>query len=725
MICSTSTRHVPPPKLPIESSPHPLSTSISLATSASHLKQIHAKIIRNNTPSPTPLLFNILLSSLQFNSSLQYSISFFLNLPILQPHLYNKLFLQLSRSTSPQNALLFWEIIRNKDLVIDRFGFPNLIKAAAKALALKEGMQMHCLGAKLGFDLDPFVQTSLVMLYASCGNMSDARLMFDKMSHRDIVTWNILIDGYFQCGQFDDVIDLLNDMRSSNVQPDGRMFSTILSACGRSGNLEIGKVIHEFLSDGNTPMDSHLQSALLGMYARSGSMDVAQDLYDTLTPKNIVASTTMLSGYAKIGHVEAARKIFELMIDKDLVCWSAMISGYAESDHPIEALNLFNEMQASGIKPDQVTMLSVISACANLGALDQSKRLHKLVKKSGFGNALPINNALIDMYAKCGSLEGAREVFNQMHRKNVISWTSMITACAMHGDADNALTLFRHMKAENIEPNWITFVGVLHACSHTGLVEVGEKIFASMVNEYNITPKLEHYGCMVDLYGRAKLLREALEVVETMPQAPNVIIWGSLMAACRLHGESELGEYAAKQLLLLAPDHDGAHVFLSNIYAKERKWEYVREVRRFMKHKCIDKERGLSKIEIGSKVYEFSTEDKKHERANDIYNKLDEVVSMLKDAGYAPDTRGVLLDIDEDEKENAVLWHSEKLALCWGLIGQKNRSTIRIMKNLRICQDCHNFIKLVSKEFDREIIVRDRTRFHHYRDGVCSCKDYW
>lgn len=530
---------------------------------------------------------------------------------------------------------------------------------------------------------------------------------------------------YCQSGLFNDALLLFEEMKNYNVEPDEMMLSTVLSACGRAGNLSYGKMIHDFIMENNIVVDPHLQSALVTMYASCGSMDLALNLFEKMTPKNLVASTAMVTGYSKLGQIENARSVFNQMVKKDLVCWSAMISGYAESDSPQEALNLFNEMQSLGIKPDQVTMLSVITACAHLGALDQAKWIHLFVDKNGFGGALPINNALIEMYAKCGSLERARRIFDKMPRKNVISWTCMISAFAMHGDAGSALRFFHQMEDENIEPNGITFVGVLYACSHAGLVEEGRKIFYSMINEHNITPKHVHYGCMVDLFGRANLLREALELVEAMPLAPNVIIWGSLMAACRVHGEIELGEFAAKRLLELDPDHDGAHVFLSNIYAKARRWEDVGQVRKLMKHKGISKERGCSRIELNNEIHEFLVADRSHKHADEIYEKLDEVVSKLKLVGYSPNTCSILVDLEEEEKKEVVLWHSEKLALCYGLMRDGTGSCIRIIKNLRVCEDCHTFIKLASKVYEREIVVRDRTRFHHYKDGVCSCKDYW
>lgn len=608
---------------------------------------------------------------------------------------------------------------------MDRFSFPPLLKACSRAHALVEGREIHGLAEKLGYGVDPFVQTGLIRMYGSCGRVLDARLVFDKMSHRDVVAWSIMIDSYYQSGLFDDALVLFEEMKSSNVEPDEMILSTILSACSRARNLNCGKLIHEFINQNNMLIDAHLQSALITMYSSCKSMDLAQDLYDKLLHKNVVVSTAMVTGYSKLGNIESARAIFDQTDEKDLICWSAMISGYAESEHPQKALELFDDMQILGLKPDPITILSVISACANLGALEKAKWAHKYVDTHGFDGTLPVNNALIDMYAKCGSLKGSIEIFNRVSKKNVITWTSMISAFAIHGDAKKALKLFYKMKNEKVEPNEVTFIGVLYACSHGGLVDEGRKIFSSMLNTYNITPKFEHYGCMVDLFGRANLLREALEVVEQMPMGPNVVIWGSLMAACRVHNELELGEFAAKRVLDIEPAHDGAHVLLSNIYAKRKRWDDVNDVRRLMREKCVYKERGCSRIELNNEIYEFLMADTYHKRADEIYAKLDEVASELQSVGYAPNISDVLVDSDEDEKRGLVLKHSEKLALCYGLISQEKGSEIRIVKNLRICEDCHAFMKLVSRVYQRNIIVRDRTRFHHYKDGVCSCKDYW
>lgn len=433
----------------------------------------------------------------------------------------------------------------------------------------------------------------------------------------------------------------------------------------------------------------------------------------------------MVFGYSKIGRIEIARSIFDRMPDKDLICWSAMISGYAESERPGEALRLFNSMLAGGMIPDNITMLSVISACARLGAADLAKWIHIYADKNGFRGIVSIDNALVDMYSKCGCLEMARTVFNKLTERNVITWTTMITGLAMHGEGGSALELFDEMKAVGVEPNGVTFVALLYACSHSNMVEEGRRMFETMIYDYNIEPEHEHYGCMVDLLGRAKRLEEAHELIESMPFPPNVVEWGSLLWASQNHGNVELGELAGKRLLELDPGHDGAYVLLSNIYARADRWGEVEEVRRLMKGRAGSKEKGRSWIEMDGEVHEFLVGDESHSRSSEIYEKLDEVVRAVEVGGYSPDVGSVLVKLEEDEKRAAVLLHSEKLALSLGLIGLNPGSCIRIAKNLRVCRDCHAFMKVASMAFEREIVLRDRSRFHRFVGGNCSCKDFW
>ncbi|XP_019056682.1 PREDICTED: pentatricopeptide repeat-containing protein At4g14820 [Tarenaya hassleriana] len=591
--------------------------ALSVCTTIDQIKQIHAHIWRTKLDHRSySLLFDLVLS--YSSLSLSYAISVFSSMHSPPPsHLFNRLLRQLSRSGEPSSALLFYRRIRDAGGLLDEYSFPPLLKAAAKVSTLVEGMEIHGVAVKLGSVSDPFVETCLMGMYTSCDRVADARKVFDRMAHRDVVSWNAMIDGYCRRGILDEAFKLFEEMKNSNVMPDEIILCNIVSACGRVKNLNYSKAVHRFIIENKVKMDAYLLSALVTMYAGTGCMDMAQQLFAKMPERNLIVSTAMVSGFSRAGRIDDARAIFCQMEEKDLVCWSAMISGYAENDRPEEALRIFEEMLALGINPDQITMLSVISACANLGTMDKANSVHSCIDHYELGSELPINNALIDMYAKCGSLERARDVFEKMPRRNVTSWTSMINAFAMHGESTDALSLFARLKEEKIEPNGVTFLAVLYACNHAGFVEEGKMIFASMVDEYDIAPKHEHYGCMVDLLGRANRLREALDLIESMPMASNVIIWGSLMSACRIHDEFELGELAAKRVLDLEPRHGGALVILSNIYAREQRWDDARNIRQLMEEKGVVKDKGISQIDPNGKTRE------KHEQSDKIYSKLD------------------------------------------------------------------------------------------------------
>ncbi|XP_020590747.1 pentatricopeptide repeat-containing protein At4g14820 [Phalaenopsis equestris] len=710
---------------------HHLLLPISICPTTIHqFKQLHAQVLRSGHDNSFSFLLSKLLS-FPFSSppSLDYILTVFLHSPHLDTRICHRALRTFSRAPDgPRRALIAYACIRRSEVEVDRFMFPTLLSAAAKfngGDGVAARREAHGLVLKLGFLSDPFIQTSLAGAYAAGGMVEDARKVFDRMLYKDVVAWNVMLDCYYQAGQYDDTLMLFEAMRNSGFVPDNVVLSTIITACGRTGNLSFGKKVHSFMTESKIKIDDHIQSALITMYCNCNSMSTAQNLYDQMSHKNLVASTAMIFGYSKLGKIEIARSIFDRMHEKDLICWSAMISGYVESEQPVEALKLFNGMSASGMNPDNITILSVISACSHLGAIDLARWIHIYANKNGFDGIVSVNNALIDMYAKCGSLEMAQTIFEKLPQRNVITWTTMITGLAMHGEGRSALELFNEMKAMGFEPNGVTFVGLLYACSHSGMVEEGRCMFKMMIHEHGIEPKHEHYGCLVDLLGRAKLLQEAHELIESMPFQPNVVEWGSLLWACQIHGNIVLGKLAAKKLLELDPGHDGAYVLLSNIYAKANRWEKVEEVRRLMKDRAVPKEKGYSWIEMDGEVHEFLAGDDSHSRSAEIYDKLDEVVKALEVAGYFPDIGSVLLNLEEDEKRAAILLHSEKLALSFGLIGLNPGSCIRIAKNLRVCRDCHSFMKLASIVYKREIILRDRTRFHHFMDGNCSCREFW
>lgn len=398
-------------------------------------------------------------------------------------------------------------------------------------------------------------------------------------------------------------------MKRSGAVPDQLILAAVLSACGHIRHLRIGKAIHSYMLVSDIIINAHLSSALINLYASCAEMDIAEKLYNGMPRKDLVSSTAMVFGYAKNGKVEVARSIFDRMPEKDVVSWSAMIAGYAESNQPNEALSLFSDMQEHGVSPDEVTVLSAISACANLGSLDKAIWIQSFTEKNGLSKILRICNALIDMFAKCGGITVALKIFNEMPHKDVITWTSMIAAFAMHGDGKSALVLFEKMKNEGVEPNKVTFLNLLYACCHAGLLHEGRLLFRYMIEEYRIEPNHEHYGCMVDLLGRAKLLQEAVDLIKSMHLRPNVAIWGSLLAACWMHGDLKLGAFAAKKVLELDPNHGGASVLLSKIYVKFGNWNDAEEVRGVMKLNGVSKETGSSWMELNDPNHEFAVGD--------------------------------------------------------------------------------------------------------------------
>lgn len=477
--------------------------------------------------------------------------------------------------------------------------------------------------------------------------------------------------------------------------------------------------------DGEGDSDIICWNTMVDGYLKCGDVEAAKELFECMPDKNIGSWNAMISGFAKCGMIEEARKLFNEMDKRDEISWSAIIDGYIKGGYYKEALEVFNEMQREDIRPRKFILSSVLAACANVGALDQGRWIHTYVKRNSMRMDAVLGTALVDLYAKCGRLDMAWEVFEKMIEKEVYTWNAMIGGLAMHGRAEDAIGLFSKMQREKLKPNEITFVGVLNACAHSGMVDEGLAILDSMKNVYGIEPEMEHYGCVVDLLGRAGLLKEAEELISSMPMEPNAAVLGALMGACRIHGHVELGERVGKVLLELEPKNSGRYALLSNIYAKAGRWDDVEKVRRLMKERGIKTTAGSSMIDVGGIVHRFKMADSSHPQKKEIYLMLDRIFERLHMEGYSPKTSQVLFDIKEEEKETTLRYHSEKLAIAFGLLSTEPGTAIRIVNNLRVCDDCHSATKLISEVYNREIIVRDRVRYHHFKNGKCSCKDYW
>ena len=570
----------------------------------------------------------------------------------------------------------------------------SILNACASAGALEWVKEVHTHAREAGFESDVRVGNALVHMYAKCGSIADAHLAFDKMEERDVVTWNVMIGGLAEHGCGHEAYELFLQMKREGLKPDAFTYASILNACASAGALEWVKEVHTHAREAGFESDVRVGNALVHMYAKCGSID-------------------------------DARLAFDKMEERDVVTWNVIIGGLAEHGCGHEAYVLFQQMQLEGFKPNAITYMSILNACASAGDLEWVKEVHRHAREAGFESDVRVGNALVHMYAKCGSIADARLTFDKMEERDVVTWNVMIGGLAQHGCGHEALEVFRSMIADGVKPNEISFVAVLSACSHSGLVDEGRRLFLAMTQDYGIEPTVVLCNCMVDVVGRAGHLEEAKLFIDKMPVEPNEATWGALLGACRTYGNVDLGKLAANELLKLEPKDASAYVLLSNIYAAAGKWEEVLWVRTMMQERGIRKEPGRSWIEVDNKVHDFVVGDTSHSEAKEIYAELRRLSETIKANGYIPDTRLVLRNIEEEEKELALCSHSEKLAIAYGLMRTPLGQPIRVFKNLRVCSDCHTATKFISKAIEREIVVRDANRFHHFQDGVCSCGDYW
>ncbi|XP_038688984.1 pentatricopeptide repeat-containing protein At3g26782, mitochondrial-like [Tripterygium wilfordii] len=585
---------------------------------------------------------------------------------------------------------LYDQMLRQQSFFPDNFTFPFVLKACASLGDLELGVKVHGHVVQFGCDSDVFVGNSLITMYGKCGCVGASRKVFDKMPERNVVSWSAMIGAYAQNGCYEDGLRLFWQMLDERVIPN-RVAILNAMACVHKENE--APHICRVTVDYGLSFDQSVQNAAMGMFARCGRIDVA-------------------------------RRYFDGILDKDLVSWSSMIEAYAQCDLPLEALELFKEMKLKSITTDSVTLLSVIRACSNLSSFLQARTIHSIITRGYRQTNMAVDTALVDLYVKCGSLRYSRRVFDRMHERNIISWGTMISGYGMHGHGREALQLFDQMKA-SFKPDHIAFVSVLSACSHGGLISEGWACFNSMVSDFAVTPRPEHYACMVDLLGRAGKLDEACDFIGKMPIKPDAGVWGALLGACRIHLNVELAEMAAKSLFELDPANPGRYVLLSNIYSLSGKRKEADRIRTLMKESGVKKISGYTIIEIKNKVYTFVSGDRSHPQTDLIYLELEKLMGRIRRAGYTLDVNCVLHDVEEETKEKMLYAHSEKLAIVFGLLNLGPETTIRIMKNLRVCGDCHTATKYISKVTEREIVVRDAHRFHHFKDGRCSCGDYW
>jgi pentatricopeptide repeat protein len=511
----------------------------------------------------------------------------------------------------------------------------------------------------------------------------------------NIFPWNLRLARYVKAGLHHKALDLFAQMQQEGLIPDSFTFVQLLNACASLRALESGRQIHAQIIQSGCECNIFVESGLIDMYAKCGSL-------------------------------ADARKVFNKMDARDVVSYNAMILAHVKSGQAQEALELFQRMQCEeGAEPDRATFLAVLNACASVASLNEGRCVQEQIIQNGLGSDVFVANSLIDMYSKCGVIDDAQRVFNKMTTRDVVAWNTMLGGYAMHGLAKEALELLERMCEQGVEVDNVTLVALLSACSHLGLVDEGMHYYESMGLVYGVSSTVEHYACMVDLLGRAGHLDEAEDLIKTMPFEPTVAVWKALLGACRVCGNVEMGERIAKEVIGLDPGNSAGYVLLSNIYAAAGKWDISADIQCQRLERGVKKEPGRTWIEVNNEMHSFMVDDQGHPHITEIHAKLRKLSAQMEEIGYVPDTRFVLHDVDEEEKALQLCYHSEKLAIAFGLISTPPGTSLRIFKNLRICGDCHTATKFISRIVGRTIIVRDAHRFHHFEDGYCSCRDYW
>ncbi|KAB1208811.1 hypothetical protein CJ030_MR6G026954 [Morella rubra] len=513
---------------------------------------------------------------------------------------------------------------------------------------------------------DCFLVNQFISASSTLSRIDYAVLAFTQIENPNVFVYNALIRGFVYRSCPSEALECYIQMLRAEVMPTSYTFSSLIKACSSISTLGSGDALHCQIWRNGFSSHVFVQTALIDFYSNLGEIGRSRRVFDEMPERDVFAWTTMVSahvragdlgfarrlfeemperctaswnimidGYARGGDVESAELLFNQMPARDIISWTTMVNCYSQSKKFRESLVVFNEMTNNGISPDEVTLATVISACAHLGALDLGKEIHHYVLQNGFNLDVYIGSALIDMYAKCGSIERSLVVFFKLREKNLFCWNSVIEGLAAHGYADEALRMFDSMEREKITPNGVTFISVLSACTHAGLVEEGRWRFLSMTDNYAIPLDVGHYGCMVDLLSRAGLLKDALELIRSMKVEPNSVIWGALLGGCKVHRNLEVAQIAVAELMVLEPDNSGYHSLLVNMYAEVNRWGDVAKIRSAMKTLRVEKRcPGSSWIEMEKKIHQFAASDKSHPASDDIYLVLPELDGQLKQAGY-------------------------------------------------------------------------------------------
>ncbi|XP_058107682.1 pentatricopeptide repeat-containing protein At2g27610-like [Magnolia sinica] len=506
-----------------------------------------------------------------------------------------------------KEALRLFLQLRRAGVKGNEFTSASVLGACADLADLIVGKQVHCHVIKCGVRLDRFVATGIVNLYAKCGELGDAQRIFLELDEPGLASWTALVGGYTQQGEGRKAIDLFRMLHLSALKPNNHVFSSVLAACANSFAIKEGKQLHSLILKSGFKLVSFIGNAIIDLYA-------------------------------KCGLLEESSKVFYEMMERDVVSWNALFAGHVQHGHFGEAIELLHQMLHEGMQPSIYTYSSILNLCGDLPATEWGKQTHCSIIKPGFDTDVVVGSALVDMYAKCGRLSDARKVFNNLNIKNLVSWNTMIIGYAQHGIGKEALEMFDDMQRGGAKPNDITFLGVLTACVHVGLVKDGQRYFNSMIRDHCITPGIDHFACMVNLFARVGQVRRAYEFILSMPVVPDKVVWRCLLAGCVTHKNVDIGRCAAECILKIDPEDVSAYVMLSTIYADAEMWDQMAEVRKVMKEKGLKKDPACSWIEVKNWVHSFIAGDAAHSHRDIIHETLNGLTVQILDAGYVPNT---------------------------------------------------------------------------------------
>eukprot|EP00252_Welwitschia_mirabilis_P011357 TRINITY_DN2552_c0_g1_i2.p1 TRINITY_DN2552_c0_g1~~TRINITY_DN2552_c0_g1_i2.p1 ORF type:complete len:845 (-),score=122.30 TRINITY_DN2552_c0_g1_i2:110-2644(-) len=614
--------------------------------------------------------------------------------------------------------------MRESGFQSDEFSFSSALTGVSQLGSLRGGQQIHALIIRSGFESNLVVCNSLVSMYGTCGCVESASKVFSNMSYRDSISWTNMLTAYSRNGDVDSAFHLFKQLH----EPDLRLCNSLISGFVQNGEGEKAFRLFRRMLQVGINVDHFTVSSVL-----EGSADLSTELYGKQLHGYVIKSgfessayvrNAVLAVYVKRGSILDAELIFRSMPERDQVSWTTMISGYSQNGEAAEALNLFRQMQHQH-EMDNVAIAAVIGACSALGASDEGKQLHAYTLRHGFCPSLEISNALINMYSKCGILGYAFRIFGNMNDKDVCSWNTMIGGCAQNALGREALQLFQEMQKQDIRPDAVTFLAVLFACKSLGLVSEGFTYFHSMTEDYGISPSSLRYASMVHILGSVGKLDEAQNFVNNMPTEPDAAVYHALFRAARAYCNVQIAKHAAEKILALEPTGLATYVLQANICASVGWFDAAREIRRRMKGLGIWKTPAHSWMFCGRKIHHFMFRHRTHPQIEEIHGLLKELVSQARDLGYRPDTSFVTHDVEPYHKENFLTHHSAKLVVAFGILNAPPGAPIKAFKNVCICGDCHTFIKYVSTLVKREIVIRDPGFLHRFKDGVCSCGDYW